>query len=97
MKTLEEIKEVINLNKDLIYNRYQINEIGIFGSYVHGKQNNKSDIDILVEYREIPDLIKFINFEIFLEELLDTKVDLVRKSSIRKELKDNILRETIYL
>jgi uncharacterized protein len=97
MKTLKEIKEVINLHKDFIYNVYNINEIGIFGSYVNGKQNNKSDIDILVEYREIPDLIKFINLEIFLEELLDTKVDLVRKSSIRKELKDNILRETIYL
>ncbi|MEW6380673.1 MAG: nucleotidyltransferase family protein [bacterium] len=72
-------------------------EIGIFGSYARGEQKKRSDVDILVEFDEVPDLFKFIELERYLEKLLKVKVDLVRKKAIWPELKDLILKEVVYV
>jgi predicted nucleotidyltransferase len=36
----------------------------IFGSYIRGEENEKSDIDILVEFDSPIDIFKFIELEI---------------------------------
>jgi len=55
----------------------------------------RSDIDILIEFEEVLDLIKFVEIERYLQKLLKKKVDLVRKEVIRSELRDMILGEVI--
>ena len=85
------------MNWDVLERKYQINEIGFFGSYARGEQNEKSDIDVLVSFKEIPSLLKFLEMENFLSETLSIKTDLVRKESIRRELKEQILIEVIYI
>jgi predicted nucleotidyltransferase len=97
MKTLDEIKEILNSHKGELRERYKVREIGIFGSFVRGEQKETSDLDILVEYETVPGLLKFLELEIYLEELLGTKVDLVRKQAIKPRLKDVILKEVMYL
>lgn len=77
--------------------RYKVKEIGIFGSYLRGENKRGSDVDILVEFNEIPDLFKFINLENYLKNILKRKVDLVRREAVRKELKEYILNEVSYL
>jgi len=74
-----------------------VSEIGIFGSAVRGDQNQRSDVDILVDFNEIPDLLKFIELELYLEKILKQKVDLVDKQGLRPELRDNILNEVVYV
>lgn len=74
-----------------------MSEIGIFGSAVRGDQNQRSDVDILVDFNEIPDLLKFIELELYLEKILKQKVDLVDKQGLRPELRDNILNEVVYV
>lgn len=95
MKSLKKIKKILAAHKDEVRERYNLKEIGIFGSFVRGEQKKTSDIDILVEFQEVPDLLKFIELERYFEELLQMKVDLVRKFSVRSELKDIILREVV--
>ena len=97
MKSLREIKKTLATNKNELRKRYKIKEIGIFGSFVRGEYHNKSDIDILVDFYEVPDFIKFIEIETFLEKILGVKVDLVRKPVLRTELKDKILSEVILI
>lgn len=82
---------------DTIQKRYKVKEIGIFGSVVRREVKKRSDIDILVEYEELPDLLEFINLENYLESILKKKVDLVEKHGLRPELKDQILSEVVYL
>lgn len=96
---LEEIKRILESHKAELRGKYKIKKIGVFGSYVRGEQKKRSDIDILVEYEEddIPSLLKFIELERYLEKLIHKKVDLIEKTGIRPELKDIILRETVYL
>lgn len=95
MRSYKNIEEILKQHKKELSEKYKVKEIGIFGSYVRGEQKKRSDIDILVEYEEVPDLFKFLELERYLEGLLGLKVDLVRKKALREELKDTIMSEVV--
>jgi len=97
MKNIETIKELIRHNKKLLKEQYRIKRLGIFGSYARGEFRQDSDIDILVEFSEPPDFFEFIRLEEFLRELLRVKVDLVTRKALKPFIKNNILRETIFV
>ena len=97
MKSVEEVKAILKEHRDEVVRKYRVSEIGIFGSFVRGEQKKRSDIDILVDFSEIPDLLKFIELERYLQRLLRKKVDLVDKQGIRPQLKDIILKEVVYI
>jgi predicted nucleotidyltransferase len=96
-KSFQEMKNIIKENKKLLEDRYKVKEIGVFGSFVSGEQKRGSDVDILVDFYEVPDLFEFINLERYLQRILKKKVDLVRKPVVRKELKEKILSEVVYV
>lgn len=95
MSQAREIEEKIKKIKPVLKKEYHVKEIGIFGSYARGEESSKSDVDVLVDFNRLPDLWRFINLENYLSDILHKKVDLVRKQVIRKELRDNILKEVI--
>ncbi|MBC7361473.1 MAG: nucleotidyltransferase family protein [Candidatus Aminicenantes bacterium] len=95
MRTLKEIKEILASHKNQLMEKYKIKEIKIFGSYVRNEQKKRSDVDILVDFYEVPDLLRFIEIERYLEEVLGIKVDLVPKPALRTELREIILREAV--
>ncbi|MBD2161672.1 nucleotidyltransferase family protein [Limnothrix sp. FACHB-1083] len=97
MKTLEEIKQWLIQNKPLLQERYKVQELGIFGSYVRQEQTEASDVDVLVEFSETPSLLKFINLENYLSDNLEVKVDLVHKAGLKPRIGERILAEVIYL
>jgi len=97
MKNIEEIKKIIRKEKTTLIEKHKIKEIGIFGSYVRGEQNDNSDIDILISFEEFPGLVEFIDIENRLSEQLGIKVDLVTKSGLKPESGRHILREAVWL
>ncbi len=97
MKTIDEIKKVLQSHKSEIQRRYKVKELGIFGSCVKGLQSRKSDVDILVEYFETPDLIEFVELQNNLSDLLGVKVDLVMKTTLKPNMGKSILKEVVYL
>ena len=97
MNALEEIKEKIDEHESFLKDRFKVKSIGIFGSYLRGEQNDKSDIDILVEFSDIIDLFEFIRLENFLSEILGKKVDLVMKDTLKPRIKKRILEEAVYI
>jgi uncharacterized protein len=96
-KSPENIRLILQSKKEKLYSDYRISRLGIFGSVVRGEANNHSDIDILIEYIELPDLLKFIELERKLSRIIGKKVDLVEKNSIRPELLTQILSEVDYI
>ncbi|HYN44672.1 MAG TPA: nucleotidyltransferase family protein [Candidatus Limnocylindrales bacterium] len=94
-KTLEEIIEAIKKRKNVLKEKYNVKEIGIFGSYVRGEQTEKSDVDILVDFYQLPDVFDLLKLERSLRGTLRCRVDVIRKQAIRKELRDRILSEVI--
>lgn len=97
MKTLEEIQQWLVQNKSLLQERYRVRELGIFGSYVRQEQTEASDVDVLVEFSEIPSLLRFVSLENYLTDNLGVKVDLVHKAGLKPRLGERILAEVVYL
>ncbi len=97
MKTLEEIKNSLAQQKPILKEKYNVKHIGIFGSYIRSQQTQKSDIDILIDYEEVPSLLTLIELEYYLEELLNSKVDLITRKGIKPQLKESILGEVVYI
>ena len=60
----------------------------LFGSYVRGIADNKSDIDILVDLDYSQKIgLQFIQMKLDLEKLLNNKVDLVSSYGMSKYIK----------
>jgi len=93
-------RQVINRLEEKILpgKTYHIEEIGLFGSVARGEQTPASDIDILIKFQKgHSNLFNYIQLKDYLEELLENKVDLVMKNSIKPKLKDRILKEAKYV
>jgi predicted nucleotidyltransferase len=96
MKTdLSTIRKKLSLRLPLLIERYKIKSLALFGSYVRCEQNDTSDLDILIEYQDIPDLISYIELENSLSDLLGIKVDLVMKDGLKPRIAQRILAEAV--
>lgn len=94
-KSLEAIKKTLRSHKEELKEKYGVIETGIFGSYVRGEQKKSSDVDVLVEFEKPVSLLRLVEVENYLSDLLKTKVDLVPKEDVRPELKNRILQEVV--
>jgi predicted nucleotidyltransferase len=71
--------------------------VGVFGSYARGEENEKSDLDILIDFDMKVDLLELIGLEQELSELLGIKVDLITLRSVNASLKPYIESDLIRL
>ena len=98
MKTRDQILDFLSRNKKLFRDKYHINRIGLFGSYARDEQNNKSDLDLLVEFEEnTQDLYELkIQIKEYFKKHLGLDVDICREKYIKPRIKKAILNEAIY-
>ena len=90
--------QLFSFNMPYYMEKYKIKSIGIFGSYARGEQKETSDIDILIDYYEPISLLKLIELENYLSELIGIKVDVITKNSIQNPyLKKSIEEDLIYI
>ena len=92
MKKLKQIQNILASSKAELRKRYNVNELGIFGSYARGQQKKTSDVDILVRFNPNASLFDFVGLGNYLEEKLKIKVDVVSENGIRPELRSNIVK-----
>lgn len=97
MKKIGKIKQILAQHKQELENRFNVKEIGVFGSYVRNEQYRKSDLDILVGFKKSPGLFGFIDLEGYLTDLLKLKVDLVTKNALKPHIGEYILKEVLYI
>lgn len=79
----------------LLTERYRVESLGLFGSYVRHEQRPDSDLDILVTFYEAPGLLKFIELENYLRDTTGLKVDLVMKDALKPRIGERILNEVV--
>lgn len=97
MKKISEIKKILAEHKPELIEKFKVKEIGIFGSYLQGKEKPTSDLDILVTFSEPVSLLDVVKLENFLTSLIGIKTDVVPKEDIRPELKKEIVKQAIYV
>jgi len=93
----DQIKIKIKKIEPYLKEKFLVKKIGVFGSYSRGEQRKTSDIDILVEFYEDPSLLKFLDLENYLADILDKKVDLVMRNSLKPNIGKQILSEVVYI
>jgi len=93
--SLGKILVILRQQLPMLAERYSVEKLEVFGSYVRSEQKQDSDLDILVTFREAPSLLTFIAIENHLSDLLGVKVDLVMKDSLKPKIGQRILREAI--
>ncbi len=96
MKTLQEVKDILCSNKRRLFRDYAIKSMAIFGSYSRREQNESSDLDLLVEFSGKIG-IRFIDLADELENILDTKVDLVSKKGVKEKYLKSINSDLTYV
>jgi predicted nucleotidyltransferase len=79
----------------LLAERYKVASLGVFGSYVRHEQRPDSDLDLLVTFYEPPSLLKFVELENYLSDVLGIKVDLVMKDALKPRIGERILAEVV--
>jgi len=99
MRTLTEIKQILETQKAYLAAEYGVTIVGVFGSYARGEQRRDSDVDILIELERPPriSLIGLVELEYYLSDVLGLKVDLAIKKNLRKRMGERILSEVVPL
>lgn len=72
---------------------YGVTSLQVFGSFVRGEQDGKSDLDVLVEFRAPISLLRFIELEQWLSDRLGVRVDLVMRDSLKPAIGRRVLAE----
>jgi uncharacterized protein len=95
-KTAEVIESLRRLLPDL-KPRYHVESLSVFGSFIRNEHNPDSDLDVLVTFTETPSLLKFIELENHLSDVLGIKIDLVMKDSLKPRIGRQILSEAVMI
>ncbi len=97
-RAITRFKRILRRHLPELAEKYKVRSLGVFGSYVRGEQRSRSDLDVLVELGDDTlSLLKFIELEHYLSDLVGVKVDLVEKSELKPCIGKHILAEVVTL
>jgi predicted nucleotidyltransferase len=96
--SLEEIIRLLQLNKQLLYERFGVTRIGIFGSFARGEQTPVSDLDIVVDMeRSKKNIHSFLELQRYLEKKTARRIDLGFEDSLKTAVRERIRKEIVYV
>ena len=96
MGTLVDILSVLRSERARLFAKYGLKNMAVFGSATRDDFRPDSDVDIMVEF-ERPIGIEFISLADELETLVQRKVDLVTRASIKERYLPYILPDLKYV
>ncbi|MEK6795750.1 MAG: nucleotidyltransferase family protein [Spirochaetota bacterium] len=92
---MNDIVQKLREIKPLLAERFRVREIGVFGSFSRGEEQDDSDLDILVEFSE-ESFDNYMGLKFELERIFDRPVDLVIPKTLKSRIKDIVEREVCY-
>lgn len=95
--SFKDMHELLTQHLPQVQLTYGIKSLGVFGSFVREEATESSDLDVLVEFEEAPTFRKYMDLKFFLEDLFGRKVDLVIPADIKPQIREQILKEVIYV
>lgn len=72
-------------------------DVRVFDSVARGEADERSDIDLVVEFEPERSLLNHPALWLELQELLGCKVDVVSDRGIKPRIRDRVLREAVPL
>lgn len=97
METTQEIIDRLRAYKEKFAEKYGIEQLGLFGSVARGEQDDKSDIDIVIEL-QTPSFFTRMNIKEELQKLFRRKIDLITlHENMFHSFRQNVERDAIYV
>ena len=75
--------------------RYAVRALSVFGSYARGEQTAESDLDLLVEFDEVPGMFGFVGLAHELEDRLCLRVDLATRPMLKPRTVPHVERDLV--
>ena len=92
----DDILATLRAHKAFLQKTYEVDKIGLFGSYAKDTQNTQSDIDIYVEFKH-KTFRNIAGLWVYLENVYHRKIDLLHKHNQSKgAIFEQIQKEVIY-
>ncbi|KAB8133685.1 nucleotidyltransferase family protein [Gracilibacillus oryzae] len=94
------MNDVLQEKREIILNlaaQHGIQNVRVFGSVSRLEDGPLSDLDLLVDFEKGRSLFDLIRFKQEVEDLINTRVDVVTESSIHWSLKEEVLNGAIQL
>ena len=93
----DEILNILKSYKNNNLNKYDIVELGLFGSIARNQASTNSDVDICIKTKT-PDMFALVHIKDELQKLLSNSIDIVRiRDRMNPYLKSRIEKEAIYV
>lgn len=90
--TIDEIKNITVP----VAKQYGVEKVALFGSYAKGKQNETSDIDLIIKKGNLKGYFALCGFVNALEERFGTHVDVLTYNALEKSMiKDSVKNEVV--
>jgi predicted nucleotidyltransferase len=86
---------LLSRHKPEMQQRFGVRGLALFGSRARGQARLDSDVDVLVEFDGPADSARYFGLQFYLEDLLQSPVDLVTRTALRPQLRPFVEREAI--
>jgi predicted nucleotidyltransferase len=96
MLTRVDIENKLKQIKPELAEKFHVSRIGYFGSFANDSQNERSDLDLLVEFSQ-PIGWNFFTLESYLEQTFGIPIDIVTKNALKDRIKEPILSQVYYV
>ncbi|WP_457560640.1 nucleotidyltransferase family protein [Caminibacter sp.] len=95
MSIKQEVLKYLRENKDKFEKKYGIKKIYLFGSVARGGDNEHSDIDLLVDFKDNITIFELMEFEEELEKKFNKKVDIATFGMLKPIVKKSIQKDIL--
>lgn len=93
--TDQHLLDILDEHSEEIKKKFSVKSLAVFGSVLRGTAGPDSDIDILVQYQQVPGLFGFLDLKQYLESIVGRPVDLVTENALKRQLRDRIIKEAV--
>jgi predicted nucleotidyltransferase len=87
--------ELLSKCKPELQSRFGVTQLALFGSTARNTAGRDSDVDVLVAFDGPATSKRYFGVQFYLEDLLNSPVDLVTEKALRPELRPYIEQECI--
>jgi uncharacterized protein len=88
--------DIVNiLRVQMVRSRFGIQSLFLFGSAARNEATQESDLDFIVNFDGTVTFDRYMDLKIFLEDLLDKKIDLAIEETLKPQIRAKILEEAI--
>jgi len=95
VRSLDGLLAILREHLPEIARKHHVTSLRVFGSYARGAARKGSDLDVLVEYSQPPDIFGFMDLEEELSAITRVKVELTSAGALRGNIGRRILQEVV--